>query len=119
MKVTITKKELNSYLDMVEEIMIPVVGEDVFESFKTELFDQVTKGVKEKFIKISVNKKLELVYEIDENFITKVIQIYTRYFAIIVPQVISIINASKALINDIDDIYYSEDEKPCCCKCRE
>ena len=119
MKLTMTKKELDSYIDIMDEVLIPVIGEEAYAEFKLNFLNEIHNGIKQNFVSIRINKKLEFVYEIDPKFVTKLFKIYGKYLSIIVPQVISIVNATKALMNDIEYIM-EDDDSDCCCKyCKE
>lgn len=118
MKLILTKKETDGYLDLMEETLVPVIGKEAFMEFKLDFLNEIHNGMKMNFISVRINKKFEFVYEIDPKFVVKVFNIYGKYLAIIVPQVISIVNATKALMNDIADITEEDDEDPCRCKCK-
>ena len=113
MKVVITKKELKAYMEVIEEAVKPTMSVAEFCEFKSEIMSQIQEGFKSGAIKVSLNKKLNMVYTIDENYVVKVFSLYARYLAVVVPQVMSIINLSKNLMLDMMDVemsYHQDDE---------
>lgn len=111
MKITITKKELESYMEIVETTVGAMVDEPTMVVMKAQFMNQVKEGIKEGAVKIGLNKKLGLTYEIDQKFVCKVLSLYSKYLAVVIPQIMSIINLTKNLMEDTFEAALEFEEK--------
>lgn len=125
MKITITKKELEGYMEIVETTVGAMVDEPTLAIMKIQFIEQIKAGVKEGAVKIGLNKKMNLVYEIDQDFVCRILSLYSKYLAVVIPQIMSIVNLTKNLMDDTmtavmdfeDDDEDPEEEKCGCGKC--
>lgn len=110
MKITITKKELKGYMEIVETTVGAMVDEPTMVLMKMQFTQQIKAGIKEGAVKIGLNKKMNLVYEIDQEFVCKLLSLYSKYLAVVIPQIMSIVNLTKNLIEDTEELAYSFEE---------
>lgn len=122
MKITITKKELEGYMEIVETTVGAMVDEPTMAIMKVQFMEQVKAGIKEGAVKIGLNKKLNLVYEIDQDFVCKILTLYSKYLSVVIPQIMSIVNLTQNLMTDSMELAMSfdkDDEDPEKCGCEK
>lgn len=109
--IVITKKEIESYAEILEEALKTSMNEKEIRETKQSFMKQLKEGFKEGAISIGINRKGNLVYKIDERFVTKVFTLYAKYLAVVIPQVMSIYQLTKNLVEDIAEQICSEEKK--------
>lgn len=102
MKMILTKKEVNKYMEIVNVVLKPYMSEKEYEEVVTVFEVQLKEGIKNGAITCGFNKKMQLIYTIDPNFVSYILEIFSKYLVVVIPQIMSIMNLTKNLISDIN-----------------
>ena len=100
-----TVKEVKSYQEMAKKVLsnIPGVSDECKEFDMMKLMKQYKDAVSNDYIKISVTPKY-ISMDISEEFVSDMVNEYGVYIIAITPSVISIIDSTKQLMDNMEAI---------------
>ena len=101
-----TQNELDSYLNMTKEIlqacgeMSMSEVEEIIDDFKKELDEGVDEGI----VQVCFDSANGIIVTMCEEFICKMMNKCTKYFSVVIPQLMSIVKLTKNLIEESEEI---------------